>query len=715
MPWTTIALLALTLAQGPEPAPAEQAQEPRPGVPLWHFMQEEVSLANLVDLCAQQRGIAIEHERSKLEAEKVRVQPSLGLTALELWRLTNRSLALRGLAIVQAPGADGLSVVSMAQAASLARLEVAGIASARAGYVRVLAQLRHRRSEGLAEALRLVLSKDGGQVVELRDAQALVISDLFWHVEQALALLTALDQPSAEPVVQELALARASPLTLAAQVERVAAARRAVTPAAELKGKLQALPESNSVLVVAPEGEMEVWRELVQRFDRSEPLVTEHYAPRRFGLAETARLVQEVVHPPDSTRDPGSWRLVVDRLTGTLIVTATPSRQREVRELVARLESTPQGAERPMRSFAIRNRRVGEVLGVLKELLDAGVIAVPAGGGATLESGVQGATAPIARAVPSSEDAERALVLAADEATSRILAFGEPALLDQLGPLIERIDVRHAQILVDALVITLSESRSRELAVELQRLGVAGDTLYRLSTLFGVGSPDPAAAALPAPGGTGFSGVVLDPGDSSAAVRALEALNEGRSLAIQKVLVDNNQEARLDSVQESPFLSTNASQTVATTSYGGSLEAGTKIHVKPQVAEGDLVLLEYTVSLSTFTGEPANPELPPPRQQNELASVVTVPDGFSVVVGGLEVETETEVATRVPLLGAIPGLGALFTSTRTSLTKARFFVFLRASVLRSPSFADLKYLSARELSGVGLDDGWPRIEPKVIR
>ena len=69
--------------------------------------------------------------------------------------------------------------------------------------------------------------------------------------------------------------------------------------------------------------------------------------------------------------------------------------------------------------------------------------------------------------------------------------------------------------------------------------------------------------------------------------------------------------------------------------------------------------------------------LSPPRQQNSLTSVATVPDGFAVVVGGLEVEQETESASKVPLLGDLPILGALFRSKTRTMTKTRFFVFLR--------------------------------------
>ena len=79
-----------------------------------------------------------------------------------------------------------------------------------------------------------------------------------------------------------------------------------------------------------------------------------------------------------------------------------------------------------------------------------------------------------------------------------------------------------------------------------------------------VGAPSTAAGAIATPTGAGFSGVVLDPGSFSVLLRALETQDKGRTVTLPKVLVENHGQAMLDSVLESPYLSTNASTTVAT-------------------------------------------------------------------------------------------------------------------------------------------------------
>jgi general secretion pathway protein D len=377
-----------------------------------------------------------------------------------------------------------------------------------------------------------------------------------------------------------------------------------------------------------------------------------------------------------------------------------------------RLDRTPDDARRAMRAFPIRNRDVDEMLALLQSLVE---------GQAPLELGetpVEGGPAPASLvhatggpAAPRQLDVS----LTQDEGTNRILAVGPPRTLDELGRLVESLDVKHPQVLVETLIVTLNESQTRDVAVELQKLGSWDGTLYRFATLFDAVAPDAGGSTLPPPAGSGLETVVLDPASFSGVLRALETVNEGRTLNVPKVLVNNHQTATLDSVLQAPFASVNASQTVATTAFEGTFDAGTAISITPQITDGDQLLVEYTVSLSSFVGESSDPSLPPPRQQNQLQSVATLPDGYAVVVGGLDMVSETEAESRVPFLGEIPLLGNLFKSQTRTRMKNRFFVFIRCSVFRHTRFEDLRFASTGDLEVAGIEDGWPVVEPRVIR
>ena len=351
---------------------------------------------------------------------------------------------------------------------------------------------------------------------------------------------------------------------------------------------------------------------------------------------------------------------------------------------------------------------------MLEDMLESGALPVGDEAAPVNEEGAR----PIEGATGGRPDPVRwqdRLTLSADPGVNRILAVGERRLLDEVEALVGELDVHFPQVLIETMVVSLSESQARDLGVELQHIGTSGNATVQLASLFGLGSPDPSLGLISPAGGTGFGGVVLDPGDFSSVVRALETVNDGRTLTIPRVLVNNNEEGNLTSVLQTPYTSTNASDTVATTSFGGTLDAGTTVIVKPQIADGDRLILDYQVTLSSFVGDSVDPSVPPPRQENALHSVVTIPDGHTVVLGGLEVETESEAENQIPILGSIPFVGTFFKSTSTSTSTNRFFVFLRCTVMRNESFEDLKYVSRQDLDEASLDDGWPVLEPRVIR
>ena len=725
--WAAVgSLLPLAAGQGREPVPPE-VQEPQkpPSVdtPRWKVGAEQ-DLADLLGAASAILGIPIEFDRSAV-AGPLALRLTGPLRDEELLDLVHRNLVAKNLTTVQMPGSRGLTVVALDKAASLARLEERSLRSARAGFVKVLLELEHDRIDGVADAIRLVLSKSG-TVSNFKDTRSLLISDLKPNVAEALDVARRLDGPFTNLDVFEVKLQHTSPAALVALLERISQTKKAVLGEKQV-GTVLAHPEGGSVLIVAPALERDVWEDLVRRFDRADPVQTQNYSPRRFGVRETSKLILETLGPQTSGE---GWRMVTDELTGTLVITATPSQHRVVQDLFDRLEGSEQGPRHPMRSFPIKHRGVEELRDLLVSMLEKGALKdlpelkhaptgqvvdrVPPG-----EQPVQGATAPIPSQQPPRSDSTGSLgdelVLTADKSTNRLIALGTPRVLEQLEHLIAELDVREPQVMVEALVVGLSDTETRALGVELQRMGINGDVQYKLGSLFGLGAVSPTEPTIPALAGTGAVGVVLDPGSFSALVKALETVNEGRTLTIPKVLVTNQQSAQLNSVLQTPFASTNASTTVATTSFGGTQDAGTQISVTPRITEGDELSLDYTITLSSFVGDAASPALPPPRQQNMLKSTATVPDGFTVAVGGLEVETEGTSSTRVPLLGSIPILGALFSSQSKTRTKSHFFVFLKTSVLRSQTFEDLRYISAGQLAAAKIDDGWPKVQPRIIR
>ncbi len=682
-------------------------------------ISEETSLSRLVDLAASINRFSVDYDRTQLDRIKATVRLDATIHPDELWALTNDLLTSRGYTSIRRPGSPMLSVVELDRADDQARIEPDSRAlSTNAGFATIRVSISQRTPAVIMEAVRTVLSP-AGLVERVGTTDSILISDVTPRLRQAIALIDELDVPGSALIVEIIPVQYVGATRLATLVTTAVASKNAISKD-ELLGKVSPIEDGDSVMLVAPKARAAQWREMIEMFDRRQSVTTRSYQPRHFSLSEVSALMESIGRDTSPRGSNEQWRLVQNDLTGTIVVTATTAEHERIEELIGRLDAAPAEARRPARTFPIRNRSVTELLAVLQQIIDIGATpGTEASGGSALadEEPVLDETGSVSPGLDLLSLDPSRLTLAADEATNTIIAIGDERELDRLAVLIETLDVRQPQVLMEVLVVSLNESDAIDLGVELQAIGVSGQTLFSLGSLFGLGSafPDGGLSDPVMPGGQGFSGVVLNPGDFSLLIRALETLNQGRSLNRPKVLVGNNKTATLDAVLQQPLTSINASDTVATTSFAGTQDAGTQVTVTPQIAAGDHVALEYNVSISAFVGESDDPSIPPPRQQNQLESEVTIPDSYTVAVGGLEIISDSESTSQVPILGDIPILGEAFKNRSSSRSRTRFYVFIRPTILRHNGFEDLKYLSDQDLAEAAIDDGWPDLKPAIIR
>ena len=665
-----------------------------------------IDLARLVDVAASRLGVDIQYEESQLR-QQVTLRLAEGLTDEELWALTNRLLAANGFTTVHVAGTNLLSVVRVGDAPGLARIDAEpragqGVAH-RPGFEAALLRAIHLSPQELLEALRPAISKNG-QITLLGRGGMVLIQDLAPRLDQTIELAGRIDVPGEAAHVERILPAYLSASRLASGISQAVTVRDLVA-GRPLTGKLLPLEGSTTLLLVAPRAELDAWRSLIEAVDRPEPVERREYRPRQFGLNEVASLLRELFGDQD-----GQIGIVNDPLTGSLLVRATPTQHERIAELMKRLDAVDGPSSRSMRMFAVRNRPVEEVASLLENLLSSGLAVTSAAEPAGDVPGSQQAPLPRSR---QESGPQVGILLTADPGTSSIIATGEPRLLDELERLLRIIDKRQPQVMLEVTIVALSQSESLDFGVELEKIEMGGNTLYRLASLFGLSSASGGARTVG--DASGLTGVILNPGDFSVVVRALETVNKGRSISSPRVLVNNNGQATLDAITEQPFLSVNASDTVATTSFGGSSRAGTQVTLRPQIAEGDHLILEYDISLSSFVGDSSDPALPPPRQDSSLSSVATIPDGYAIVLGGLEISQEGDAENRIPILGRIPVLGNLFKNQSRSQGKTKFYVVIRASVMRGEKFEALRYLSRRMTDELGIDDGWPVVVPRLIQ
>jgi general secretion pathway protein D len=307
----------------------------------------------------------------------------------------------------------------------------------------------------------------------------------------------------------------------------------------------------------------------------------------------------------------------------------------------------------------------------------------------------------------------RLATVAADANTNSIIVVGPPAAQRLYENLIRQLDRRRPQVLVESTVVTLDTTKDFQFGVEIAGRR-NGDTIRRfVFSSFGFSEANPQTGQLSVLPGKGLNGALLAPEIADLVVRALLARGNSRIVASPRVLVNDNATGTLFSIAEQPFTAVNANNTISTTSFGGYAEAGTEITLTPHISEKDYLQLEYEVALSSFTGQSAN-GIPPPRQTNKIASQVTIPDGSTIVVGGLNRAEENKTVDSVPILGDLPLVGFLFRSTQDTSRNSTLFVFIRPIILRDDEFEDLRFLSDRDARQSRVADRAPASEPLLV-
>ena len=293
----------------------------------------------------------------------------------------------------------------------------------------------------------------------------------------------------------------------------------------------------------------------------------------------------------------------------------------------------------------------------------------------------------------------------ADTQTNAIVINAPPKLMRSVMAIVDKLDIRREQVLVEAIIVEVIGDNAAELGVTWAVEGTGSNTPIGVTNFpsFGPGIVQLATAA---GGGGGGDGVAVDPGgligegvtigvgrisDSgvsfAAILRALEGNADTNIISTPTIVTTDNEEASLNVGQEVPFV------TGSFTNTGGNAGAvnpfqtiqrqqiGVKLTITPQINEGESMVLEISQEISSIA-QSAQGAVDLITNQRVVETTVIVDDGDILVLGGLVEDALRESDQRVPVLGAIPILGNLFKSRKTEATKTNLMIFIRPKILR---------------------------------
>lgn len=292
--------------------------------------------------------------------------------------------------------------------------------------------------------------------------------------------------------------------------------------------------------------------------------------------------------------------------------------------------------------------------------------------------------------------AKSPISIQADEATNALIITAPPGLYQSLLQVIRKLDIRRAQVLVEAVIAEISVDKAKELGVQWIFDGTpAGKGPVGIID-FGGGSPIGAVAATAAAGGIPSipSGTTLALGqfddntiNFAALLRALDSDSASNILSTPSIMTLDNEEAEIIIGKNVPFVTGQYASTGGTSGVNPfqtiqRQDVGLTLRVTPQINEGDAVQLKIEQEVSSLNKTASSGTSDIVTNKRVIKTTVMVDDGQTIILGGLLDETLDQVHQKVPLLGDLPIIGALFRSTQTVKVKRNLMIFLKPSIVR---------------------------------
>jgi len=725
---------------------------------------DEVELDTVIDYVAKRLNENILYGR-QVASERVTIRAPRPVASDELIPLLRSVLRFRGFVLVKAKERDAWRIEQDDDLIEQGRwLEPGRAADDADQVVTTLVSLDHMNQEPFRQLIEPFMTSGGGNVAELPGGKALVITHYARVIETVKRLKKHADRAGLEQTWEIYELEHAGPEQIDGTLQSLLDATPAVTQGAGDDQQFRAVPIASlqSYLLSGTSKQIKQAKTMIETLDEARPVDVRFYQLEHTSAERAAKLLEELIRPMRQRGVVDQFKVTPDAEGGAILVTAPPKLHEQVsrwleQNVDTQRQSGPSGTA--TRVYPVKFAEADELVQTIREVFskqgahpaqladsdaDAAVETEPdsadSPGGESMKEteGVQqldpfkrdeetdsasddgpeeGQAAPPTRPEPDTEEKDEVPIgLTVDTPTNSIIASGPRGYLAQVSQLIDRLDHHQPQVLIEATIVSLNASDTLDLGVEVQYLDPDnGELATGVLSSFGLSQTDAETGETTASIGSGLNAVLLRSGEVNVMMRALQTRMDAKVVAKPRLLVSDNETGTLNSFDEEPFTSLNAGETVSTTSFGGYVEAGTELELTPHISESDVVHLDYRVRTSSFTGSSTEPNIPPPRSTDSVNSQVTIPSGYTLLVGGLTRQDHRDSREQVPVLGDIPIAGALFRSTNDSNSQTILYAFLKPVIHREDQFSYLRYQSQQAFEQADVDGDVPPLEMETLR
>ncbi len=484
-------------------------------------------------------------------------------------------------------------------------------------------------------------------------------------------------------------------VTQVIQVQNVGAAQLVpiLRPLIPQYGHLAAHPGSNMLIISDRAANVARMISIIRRIDQSNDEDIEVVPLSHASAAEIVRVLTTLTQAPRTDGMPVTTSLVADARTNSVLIGGDRSERLRLRALIAHLDTPLEdGGDTQVRY--LRYADAEELSGKLQQHFSAQAAAAAATGGA-----------------PGGPAGGSEVSVWADTQTNALVINAPPKMMRSLMQIVDKLDIRRAQVLVEAFIVEVIADRVSDLGVTwavdgsgsnsvigVTRFSGAGTNIVDLAGLLGGGSDTPVdPTGLIGEGFTTGVGRIREGGTSFAAIlNALEGDADTNIISTPTLVTTDNEEASINVGQEVPFVTGSFSSTGGTTGGVNPFQTinreqvGTKLTITPQINEGDAILLKIAQEISSISESATAGAADLITNERTIETTVIIEDGGILVLGGLIEDTLRENTQQVPVLGRIPLLGALFRSRSVQKVKTNLMVFIRPKILRDASHAAIE-------------------------
>jgi general secretion pathway protein D len=462
------------------------------------------------------------------------------------------------------------------------------------------------------------------------------------------------------------------------------------------QGHLAAYGASNMLIISDRSANVSRMMRIIQRIDQTGDEDIEVITMEHASAAEVVRIVTSLSAGAAAEGAGGpNVKVVADDRTNSVLVSGERSQRLRLRTLITHLD-TPLEAGGDTQVRYLKYADAEKIATKMREQLQGIVAAAAPGAGA--------AAAPAA----ATGQIDRSITIWAEPETNALVVTAPPKIMRSVMSIVDRLDIRRAQVLVEAILVEMSADKAMDLGVNWAVADTGGGNLPAggfLSPVAGTGLGEIIAALRAGSGDGGDGTTTINPptgltlgfgeinenGTSWAGlIRALNGIGNTNIIATPSIVTLDNEEAEIKIAQEIPFLT---GQYVTQGNTSGGIdnpfqtiqreEVGNILKITPQINEGNAVLLKISQEASNVAAssqQVSSTDLI--TNKRTISTKVMVEDGGIIVLGGLISDEATESKQQVPFLSSIPILGELFKTRGVRKTKTNLMVFIRPRILR---------------------------------